>query len=375
VNFKTAVAPESPDLLNVDVVVKERHTGSIMLGAGYGSATGGSFNGRVSESNFLGKGQFLSAALESGQSGTTFNIGFTEPHLYDSNWSSGFDLYQSVGYRSDYDEKDLGGGLRFGHPIQEDINWYLRYKLVRTTFLPRNINGIDVTDRKYFPLEDAQGKTSSLTATIEMDQRNDRFSPSKGIFASASSEYAGPGGDTHFIKTIGTFRYFKKVFWDVVWRNNITYGVLSYPDDQTVPFNELFLLGGPYSLRGYSGQTVGRKVFSEKAYDYYKNQQMLTEEFSRKKANKFYGGKQQLYYSTELEFPLIPEAGIKGVTFYDVGQADDVIDGGNFFGDVGFGFRWFSPLGPLRFEWGFPLNRDPDYHLPSNFEFSIGSPF
>ncbi|MGE3760355.1 MAG: BamA/TamA family outer membrane protein, partial [Pseudobdellovibrionaceae bacterium] len=42
---------------------------------------------------------------------------------------------------------------------------------------------------------------------------------------------------------------------------------------------------------------------------------------------------------------------------------------------VGFGFRWFSPIGPLRFEWGFPLNRDKDYHGPQAFEFAIGSPF
>lgn len=72
---------------------------------------------------------------------------------------------------------------------------------------------------------------------------------------------------------------------------------------------------------------------------------------------KPYGGTKQLYYQTEFEFPMIAEAGIKGVFFYDIGQAQDEISANDFFADVGFGFRWFSPIGPLRFEWGFPLSR------------------
>jgi len=75
-----------------------------------------------------------------------------------------------------------------------------------------------------------------------------------------------------------------------------------------------------------------------------------------------------------LEFPLISEAGIKGVFFYDIGDADDVLRADDFKSDVGFGFRWFSPIGPLRFEWGFPLEKRPG-DAATNFEFAIGSPF
>ena len=65
-----------------------------------------------------------------------------------------------------------------------------------------------------------------------------------------------------------------------------------------------------------------------------------------------------------------------GVAFYDVGQAEDTIVDERFFADTGFGIRWFSPIGPLRFEWGFPFDRDPDLGERSvNFEFAIGSPF
>ena len=89
----------------------------------------------------------------------------------------------------------------------------------------------------------------------------------------------------------------------------------------------------------------------------------------------FVGGTQQLLYQAELQYPLIKEAGIMGVVFYDIGAADDTIDSDGFYSDVGMGLRWFSPIGPLRFEWGFPLNRDPERHRPVVFEFSIGTPF
>jgi outer membrane protein insertion porin family len=80
-------------------------------------------------------------------------------------------------------------------------------------------------------------------------------------------------------------------------------------------------------------------------------------------------------YQTELEFPMIKEAGIKGVVFFDIGQAEEVIHQEAFYSDVGFGFRWFSPIGPLRFEWGFPLRYNPASPDRIVFDFSIGAPF
>lgn len=77
-----------------------------------------------------------------------------------------------------------------------------------------------------------------------------------------------------------------------------------------------------------------------------------------------------------MQFPLIKEAGLTGVFFYDIGQAEDEITQSKFMADFGLGFRWQSPLGLLRFEWGFPLNKDDYYNRDAvNFEFSIGPPF
>ncbi|MBC7370449.1 MAG: BamA/TamA family outer membrane protein, partial [Bdellovibrionaceae bacterium] len=216
-----------------------------------------------------------------------------------------------------------------------------------------------------------------LTSTVQYDTRNDRFMTSKGILTSFSYEYAGVGGDLKYQKGTAIFRYFKNIFWDVIWRNSATYGKIeSLAGAQVPPFNQLYLLGGPYSLRGYRPYQVGKQVRSQKKYNDTFAANGGNALLAEQSAQVFYGGQQQFLYQTELQFPLIGEAKIMGVLFYDVGQAEDQLRPNRFFGDVGFGIRWFSPIGPLRFEWGFPMNRDPIYNQdPMIFDFSIGTPF
>lgn len=377
VNFKTSTPPENPDQLNIDIVVKERNTGSIQLGAGYGSATGFQLTGQINQTNFLGKGQKLGAGLNISSEGSYYNLNFTEPYFRDTEWSLGFDLYQSSSNRYEYYEYKTGGAIRLGHPLGEDLFGSLRYKLDKTTLkeAKETVNGTEqvITDFDLFPLDSASGLTSSLTGILEYDKRNDRFSPSKGVYLSGSLEYAGLGGDLKYTKGNGTVRYFQKLFWDVVWRNNLAYSWISSHDDKAPPFNELFLLGGPYSLRGYRFFKVGKRKYSNKAFT--DAPAGMSPEEKQEYALKPFGGTKQLLYQMEFEFPLIAEAGIKGVTFFDIGQAEDDITADRFYSDFGFGFRWFSPIGPLRFEWGFPLRKlytSPD---PVVFEFSIGSPF
>ncbi len=382
VNFKTSTPADKQDQLNIDIVVKERNTGSIQIGAGYGSSQGFTLQGSVRQDNFLGKGQKLSASLQHSGLGSFYNFNFTEPYLYDTRWSVGFDLYKQDTGRQDYDETRLGAAFRFGHPLGENIFGYLKYKAEQIDLRKRYDGDTLITDPDLFPIDGnetsspAKGLLSSVTASLEYDTRNDRFSPSKGILTSLALEYAGVGGDLKYTKGTSTFRYYKKVFWDVVLRNNLTYGFIASHDGKTPPFNELFLLGGPYSLRGFQLYTVGKRKLSKQLKTYFQTPpKTYSDHDAEIQANRPYGGTQELFYTAELEFPLINEAGIKGVVFYDIGQAEDNIVANGYNSDVGFGFRWFSPIGPLRFEWGFPLDGNPDYHQPVNFEFSIGTPF
>ncbi|MEK2690708.1 outer membrane protein assembly factor BamA [Bdellovibrio sp. GT3] len=375
VNFKTSVDPEKTDVMNVDIIVKERNTGQIQLGAGYGTSQGFTLQGSVQQTNFLGKGQNLGASLNLSGTGSFYNLSFTEPYFNDTEWLLGGDIYSSTNTgRLDYDEKHTGASVRMGRPLAEFTRGFLRAKYDKSDLTTRNnADGTPITDTDLFPLETASGETISLTGTVEYDTRNDRFSPTKGIFASASYEYAG-FGQLKYNRASTRFNFFKNVFWDVTWRNNLQYARIDGLDGQDVPFNELYLLGGPYSLRGFRSYRVGKMKFSQKIYN-----ESIAEGMTPDQANieamRFYGGTQQAMYQTELQFPLVKDAGIFGAAFFDIGAADDVLSGDTFFSDMGFGIRWYSPIGVLRFEWGFPLNRDPNYHDASVFEFSIGPSF
>lgn len=375
VNFKTSIDPERNEIMNVDIAVKERNTGQIQLGAGYGTSQGFTLQGSVNQANFLGKGQNLGASLNVSNTGSYYSLSFTEPYFNDTLWSVGTDLYQSANTaRVDYDENHKGGALRFGHPLAEYTRGFIRYKYDDTTLETKYDSKGAVTDEDLFPLKTASGVTSSLTGTLEYDTRNDRQMPTRGIYSSASYEYAGLGGDLKYTRMTGSFRFYKNVIWDLVWRNNLQYARIDSLEGDEVPFSELYLLGGPYSLRGFRTYRVGKMKFSNKIYQELKTAG-ASEADARARAMRFFGGTQQGMYQTELQFPLVKEAGIMGAAFFDAGAANDTLSESDFFMDVGFGIRWYSPIGVLRFEWGFPLNRDPVYQDATVFEFSIGPSF
>lgn len=377
VNFKTSIDTERTEVMNVDIAVKERNTGQIQLGAGYGTSQGFTLQGSVNQANFLGRGQNLGASLNLSNSGSYYSLSFTEPYFADTEWSVGTDLYQSANSaRADYNEDHKGGAIRFGHPLAEYTRGYLRYKYDDTALDTKSDSKGVITDKDLFPLSTASGVTSSLTGTLEYDTRNDRQMPTRGLMASASYEYAGLGGSLKYTRMNGNFRYYKNLFWDVVWRNNIQYSRIDSLEGQDVPFSELYLLGGPYSLRGYRSYRVGKMKRSEKIYKELKDPpNSLSPALAAERSMRFYGGTQQAMYQTEMQFPLVKEAGIMGAGFFDVGAADDSLSDKDFFADVGFGIRWYSPIGVLRFEWGFPLNRNPLYQDATVFEFSIGPSF
>jgi len=89
------------------------------------------------------------------------------------------------------------------------------------------------------------------------------------------------------------------------------------------------------------------------------------------------GGDKQVVINAEIEIPIIPKARLRGVLFSDAGMAfddDQWVSLTNLRHSWGFGFRWFSPIGPLRFEWGFPYSPRSN-ERPMVFQFTIGNFF
>src|SRR5690606_29096226 len=89
VNFKTSTPPDQLDVMNVDIVVKERNTGQVQVSAGYGTTTGMTFGGSVQQTNFLGKGQNLGVSMQLTDNTSIYDVSFTEPYFNDTLWSMG----------------------------------------------------------------------------------------------------------------------------------------------------------------------------------------------------------------------------------------------------------------------------------------------
>jgi len=383
VSFKTSTPIDKPNQQDIEIVIKERNTGQLQLTAGYGNVQGLSLGGSIQENNFKGLGLTLGASINATKNRQDYSLSITEPYLYDTRWSAGFDLfYIENKERINYDNRKTGGSFRFGHPVYGDeLRAYVRYRIDKTELFANAF-----TDPILFPLDTARGITSSATVTLEYDSRNDRFSTSasKGIFADISYEYAGLlGGDLKYQELSTRFRYYKNVFWDLIWRNNLAFSSLQSLNDNQVPFTQRYQMGGAYSLRGFGSGTVGERLFSQYRYDQI-GQPLnsnpfaspgISEEEKRRRSNLIFGGTKQLLFQTEMQYPLIKEAGLNGVFFYDIGQAESEIINTKFLSDFGMGFRWQSPLGLLRFEWGWPLTQDELNRDSINFEFSIGPPF
>ncbi len=365
--FNTSTPKDRNDLVNVDIQVKERPTGTITLGAGYGSAKGLFFQTQVSESNFLGRGQTISLStnITRDRRDKSVNLGFTDPYVFDTNWSAGFDVYYVTFFIPDkYTTRKFGGDVRLGYPIFDYTNAFITYKRERLT-----IESVEIENPDAFDLADIQADTgllSSVVWSVIRDRRNNRFETSGGSYQSLSVETAGVaglGGDKRFMKAIANNRFYTRLAGDLVFRNSTEYGEAHGQDGRGVPPSERFYLGGPNNMKGYNFYTVG-PARQKTATNGTKYQVPL-------------GGSYEFYSLFELEHPIVREAGLKFVLFYDIGNvyaSRPELSNIKLRQDAGFGFRWFSPIGPLRFEWGFPINKKPEDDN-SVFQFFIGPPF
>lgn len=358
VSFMTSSPEDKSNVINLEIKVSEKPTGSLNVNAGYGNSQGFILGAQVAQNNLFGLGRQLSFNLNLSFSETkdvsgetragskTFTLSYTDPHINDSDYLFGSDLSieeYAVGYNpKTYDKRSSGGSVRIGRELRESLYAYGSYRLQDTRFT-------DVVNNSIFtnPSKDKESYVSSLSLSLEYDVRNNRFDPSGGFYLSSSGEMAGLGGRKYLGFNVSG-RYYKRLFSSLVYRTRLEYGLLWAYGGDTVPDSQRYVLGGVLSLRGYDPYTVGptKRVTSVRAGD------------NGVTASYVVGGEQKVLMTQELEFTLIPEANIRGVMFLDAGNA---WNGSlnqlqpTMLSDYGWGIRWYSPLGPLRFEWGYPL--------------------
>lgn len=365
-NISTAKASD-PGKLNVNVEVKEKQTGSFSIGGGYSSLDGIIGQGSVSQSNFLGLGLKASLSLSIGGKSQTYSLGLTDPYFLDTRWTLGGDIYRTAHDYIDYTRRATGVDIKAGYPINDFISTFLLYKFeIKELYNPEP--AYKLLHRKYpveFPLNTTT--TSSLLASITHNNTDYRIEPSTGFVNNLSIEFAGLGGDNKFVKYITDHTWFYPLYKkSVIFSTKFTFGYMQKVGS-SLPIDDRFYLGGISSLRGYEARTVSPT-----------RSELITTKPPYTTQLVYLGADREMFGNTEVTFPILAESGVRGVLFFDYGNAQN--DFGKLFSPIrmsyGGGVRWNSPMGPLRLEYGIPLNPRYDIDKKSGrFEFSMGGSF
>lgn len=343
------------DLMVLDINVKERPTGSFAIGAGYSGYEGAIGLLQVSQSNLFGRGQRLSASVRASGKTTQFDLRFTEPWLFDRRLSFGIDLYKWDREYDDYTRDSFGGALRFRVPTGFD-----EYTWATAKYLYDDSTIKDVAPTAAFPVREMVGDnlTSSITLGLERDSKDRPWNTSRGSENKFSVEYAGGvlGGDVYFNRYELTSAWFFPAFWETTFMVQGKWGYITQRTGGKLPDYQKYRLGGIHSVRGYDWYDI-----------------TLTDPAT----GESIGGEKMMVYNVEYRFPLIKDQGVVGVVFFDAGNVfgkDDSYSFKDIPRSAGAGVRWYSPLGPIRIEYGYILNRRPD-DPTGNVEFSIGGFF
>jgi outer membrane protein insertion porin family len=353
VNVNTKKGSSDEEMI-LDVHVKERATGMLSFGVGYSSEEKTIGMLEISQNNLFGRGQSISDKVYVSSVSTKYILSFTEPWLFDRRLSLRVDLYDWEYEYDEYTKDSTGGRLKLGFPLGLDFTT----GSVMYTYDDSVIS--DVSETASQDILDMVGRsvTSSLTFGISRDSRDKRWNARKGSVNSLSVEYAGGvlGGDNYFTKYLPRSAWFFPLPWDSALSVQGRWGYVERRPGGDLPVYEKFFLGGINTVRGF---------------DYYSISPVDPASGDR------IGGEKMMVYNVEFRFPIAKEQGVMGVLFLDAGNVFTKDEDFTFEGirmGAGGGIRWYSPVGPLRLEWGYNLDRKPG-EPSSTWEFSIGSPF
>ena len=371
VNVKTDPVPGSPDQVDVNVDVKEKPTGMINLGVGYGSSEKAILSAGISEDNVFGSGTNLTLQLNTSKTNRAVVLSHTDPYWTKDGISRTTSAYYRVtepwnNNDGDYRVKALGLGMNFGIPISEYDRIFLGGNFER--------NQIDLYNNSpaaYESFVDQYGDATNsviLSAGWSKDTRDSALAPTKGSYTrlkadlstidlqytmlTAQQQYYVPLGGSYTLALNGM----------VDWGQS--YGNKDYPVIKNV------YAGGIGTVRGYEGSSLGPRDV---------------------KTGDYLGGTRRIVANAQLYLPF-PGASkdrtLRWFIFSDAGQVSagsglsctrgrdntEIEDPCGWRFSAGVGLSWQSPMGPLQLSYARPLNSKPGDDKQS-FQFQIGTGF
>ncbi len=432
-NVKVSNEPgSSPDRVIVNVDVEDQPTGSFGISGGYSTSDGIIGELSVSESNFLGRGQYVKVAGSNGQYSKGLELSFTEPFFMDRRIAAGFDLFAKENdytRQSRYVIRNIGFNLRGGVAINDEWTLGGRYSFFQQRITVPNTakepysncyfrTGTPLSDfSKPACLNDGEASLAVLAAagtrytslagtSLTYNTVDNLKNSTEGIFAQVNVDVAGLGGDSKFIRTTGETRYYYPIFDEIIGSIKGQAGNITGFGGNKLALTDHFFKG-PELVRGFAASGIGPRDVSA---DFSSNSIGGT---------SYYGG------SVEVQAPIfgIPkEVGLKVAVFADAGallgyngpknylvsQGNQSVTGlkgaapagtlpctftgaapvalsqctqgispssnGGIRASVGAGLLWASPLGPIRFDYAVALKKGP-LDKTQAFRFSGGTSF
>lgn len=367
VNIETPAIPGVPDMVDVNITVKERAVNTFMASIGYSDQDGALLSGNLSFKNLMGTGKEASLSIDTSHVNKHVNLGYTNPYYTDDGISRSFNLYSTktdaaAANTAAYNTTTHGLGVSYGIPISESrsITAGLAYESI----------ALDVTTSSAKVAQDfvaIYGDTNavvSATLGIALDTLDNPILPSRGTVQRISLEATVPGSELEYFRlnytAIGYLPLSRKV--SLKGRTDVGYGD-GYGDTQDLPFYKNYFAGGSSSVRGYRARSLGPK------------------DIGGPDETLPIGGSKRLLVNGELLFP-VPGAApdnksMRLSVFTDGGMvygADQPFDTGELRYSAGLAFNWYSPVGPLSISYAKPLNDQPGDRTEA-IQFTLGTAF
>jgi outer membrane protein insertion porin family len=365
----TADVPGSPDQVDVNVKVEEKPTGAISIGAGFSSTEKLILTAGINQENAFGTGTSIGLNFSLGKINQSLALSQFDPYFTED----GISRYTDFFYRSnkplyyvgdpDYQIKSFGTNLKFGVPYTEvDRVFY------GTAFEIFDIYVTQNTPQPYQAYVQDWGQTiPSRLQTYNIpvnvgwarDGRDSALIPSKGSLQRLSGEVGTPLGNLLYYQLNAQYQQYHSFSKGNILSFNGEIGYGEGYGDKPYPITKNYFVGGIGSVRGYAPGSLGPKYFNVNTGTFLPT-----------------GGQSKIVTNVEYTFPVPGSGADKTLRLFTFA------DGGNAFQDInlvlrysyGVGLSWISPLGPLKFSYGIPINAQPTDNI-QRLQFQVGTAF
>lgn len=376
--------------------IRERNTGSISFGIGYGTESGISYQAGIKQDNFLGLGSTISLNGQRNDYGTSLSLGYTEPYFTKDGVSLGGNIFYEDFDNSkndnvaSYQRRTYGANTTLGFPVNENNSFYagLGYTHDLIKNAQREFNRELYVESMKFDFDPdlnfypkIKSDDFDFSFGWNYNSLNRGFMPTEGTTASIGGRVTIPGSDNKYYKLSADYRSYFPLNRDHKWGISTKAGI-AYANGfggKALPFYQTYSAGGIGSLRGFAHGAIGPKAI-------YRNEQ--DGQFSLINGD-IVGGNAMATAGLELIMPtpFVSEKyqhNVRTTLFVDAAsvwntkwnkakypQLEDFKSYKRVRTSAGLAFQWLSPIGPLVFSYAKPLKKYEGDEI-EQFQFSIG---